>query len=68
MIALLGSLTFAVIQGPVAGWASAWVIALFCVAAVSAAAFVAVERRSAEGPSPCSSCGSSAPARSPVPA
>ncbi|TVZ05813.1 DHA2 family efflux MFS transporter permease subunit [Trebonia kvetii] len=48
MIALLGSLTFAVIQGPVTGWASALVITLFCVAAVSAAAFVAVERRSAE--------------------
>jgi EmrB/QacA subfamily drug resistance transporter len=48
MIALLGSLTFAVIQGPVAGWASAWVITLFCVAALSAAAFVAVERRQPE--------------------
>ena len=47
-IALLGSLTYAVIQGPASGWSSAWVIAATCVAAVSAAGFVAVERRSAE--------------------
>jgi EmrB/QacA subfamily drug resistance transporter len=48
MIALLGSLTYAVIQGPVSGWTAAPVLALFCVAAASAAAFVAVERRRAE--------------------
>jgi EmrB/QacA subfamily drug resistance transporter len=47
-MALLGSLTFAVIQGPVFGWASAAVLAAACVAALSAAAFIAVERRSAE--------------------
>jgi EmrB/QacA subfamily drug resistance transporter len=47
MIALLGSLTFAVIQGPVSGWLSVPVLTAACVAAVSAAAFVAVERRSA---------------------
>ena len=69
MIVLLGSLTFAVIQGPVSGWASAPVLVLFCVAAVAAAAFVAVERqRAARGAEPCSSCVSSVPARSRAPA
>jgi EmrB/QacA subfamily drug resistance transporter len=48
MIAFLGSLTYAVIQGPVAGWAAAPILALFAVAAVSLAAFVAVERRHPE--------------------
>jgi EmrB/QacA subfamily drug resistance transporter len=45
MIALLGTLTYAVIQGPDYGWASAPILALFAVAAVVAAAFVIVERR-----------------------
>ena len=45
MIAALGSLTYAVIQGPVAGWTAVPVLALFAVAALAAAAFVLVERR-----------------------
>lgn len=48
MILLLGSLTYAVIQGPVAGWTSVPVLALSAVAALAAVAFVAVERRVAE--------------------
>ena len=48
MIVFLGSLTYAVIQGPVAGWTAAPILALFAVAAVSLAAFVAVERRQPE--------------------
>ncbi len=50
MIAFLGSLTYAVIQGPVSGWTAAPILALFAVAAVSLAAFVAVERRRAGAP------------------
>jgi EmrB/QacA subfamily drug resistance transporter len=45
VIVLLGSLTYAVIEGPAAGWASASTLALFVVAAASAIAFVVVERR-----------------------
>jgi EmrB/QacA subfamily drug resistance transporter len=48
MIVFLGSLTYAVIQGPVAGWTAAPILALFTAAAVSLAAFVAVERRQPE--------------------
>jgi EmrB/QacA subfamily drug resistance transporter len=48
MIVFLGSLTYAVIQGPVAGWASPLILALFAVACAALAAFVAVERRRAE--------------------
>ncbi len=48
MIVFLGSLTYAVIQGPVSGWTAAPILALFAVAAVSLAAFVAVERRRPE--------------------
>src|SRR5580693_2006533 len=48
MIAALGSLTYAVIQGPVAGWTAAPVLALFAVAALAATAFILVERRTAE--------------------
>jgi EmrB/QacA subfamily drug resistance transporter len=48
MIVFLGSLTYAVIQGPVAGWSAPPILALFAVAAVSLAAFVAVERRHPE--------------------
>jgi EmrB/QacA subfamily drug resistance transporter len=48
MIAFLGSLTYAVIQGPVSGWTAAPILALFAVAAASLVAFTAVERRRAE--------------------
>lgn len=48
MIAFLGSLTYAVIQGPVAGWADPAILALLAFAAVSLAAFAAVERRQRE--------------------
>jgi EmrB/QacA subfamily drug resistance transporter len=48
MIALLGSLTYAVIQGPVSGWTTPPVLALFAVAAVAAVTFVAVERHRTE--------------------
>jgi EmrB/QacA subfamily drug resistance transporter len=48
MIAFLGSLTYAVIQGPVAGWASPPILALFAAAGGALAAFAAVERRRAE--------------------
>ena len=48
MIVFLGSLTYAVIQGPVSGWTAVPIVALFVVAAVSLAAFVVVERRQPE--------------------
>ena len=48
MIAALGSLTYAVIQGPVAGWTAAPVLALFAVAALAATAFILVERRTTD--------------------
>jgi EmrB/QacA subfamily drug resistance transporter len=48
VIAFLGSLTYAVIEGPVAGWSAVPILALFAAAAVSVAAFAAVERRRAE--------------------
>jgi EmrB/QacA subfamily drug resistance transporter len=48
MIAFLGSLTYAVIQGPESGWTAAPILALFAVAAVSLAAFVTVERHRCE--------------------
>jgi EmrB/QacA subfamily drug resistance transporter len=48
MIALLGTLTFAIIQGPVYGWASPPILALSAVASAVAVAFVLVERRRAE--------------------
>ena len=48
MIAFLGSLTYAVIQGPVSGWTAPVILALFTVALVSLAAFITVERRRAE--------------------
>lgn len=43
--ALLGSLTYAIIEGPAAGWGSGLIIALFVVAATSVAALLAVEGR-----------------------
>lgn len=48
IIVFLGALTYAVIEGPSAGWASAEILALFAVALVALLAFVAVERRQAE--------------------
>ncbi len=48
MIVFLGSLTYAVIQGPVSGWTAAPILALFAAAAASLVAFVAVERRHRE--------------------
>ena len=48
MIVFLGSLTYAVIQGPVSGWTAVPILALFAVAAASLIAFVAVERRHRE--------------------
>ncbi len=48
MIALLGSLTYAVIQGPAFGWTSARILALFAVAFLALLSFVMVERRRAE--------------------
>jgi EmrB/QacA subfamily drug resistance transporter len=48
MITLLGSLTYAVIQGSVSGWTATPILALFAVAAVAGIAFVAVERRRTE--------------------
>jgi len=48
MIVFLGSLTYAVIQGPDSGWTAAPILALFAVAAVSLVAFVTVERRRPE--------------------
>jgi len=48
MIAFLASLTYAIIDGPVSGWASPLVLGLFTVAAAALAAFTAVQRRRAE--------------------
>jgi EmrB/QacA subfamily drug resistance transporter len=48
MIVFLGTLTYAVIQGPAYGWASEPILALFAIAAVAVTAFVALERTRAE--------------------
>jgi len=48
MIAFLGSLTYAVIQGPVSGWTAPPILALFVVALVSLFVFALVERHRAE--------------------
>jgi EmrB/QacA subfamily drug resistance transporter len=48
MIILLGTLTYAVIQGPDYGWTSPTVLTLFAVAAAAALCFAFVERHSAE--------------------
>jgi EmrB/QacA subfamily drug resistance transporter len=48
IIVFLGALTYAVIEGPSAGWASATILAPFAVALAALMAFVAVERRQAE--------------------
>ena len=39
----LGTLTYAIIEGPPRGWTSAQIVSLFAVAAISLSAFVAVE-------------------------
>ena len=48
MIVFLGTLTYAVIEGPSAGWASPGILALFAVAAASLVTFVLAERRHPE--------------------
>src|SRR6185437_259128 len=48
MIVFLGTLTYAVIQGPSDGWTSAPIVTLFALAAVALAVFAAVERRRAQ--------------------
>jgi EmrB/QacA subfamily drug resistance transporter len=48
MITALGSLTYAVIEGPDRGWASPLILGLFALAAVAAVAFVRTELRSRE--------------------
>src|SRR5580692_5109834 len=45
MITFLGTLTYAVIQGPDYGWTSAPILALFAVSLAAAVAFAGVERR-----------------------
>jgi MFS transporter, DHA2 family, methylenomycin A resistance protein len=45
-VAALGSVTFALIEGPGRGWGSPLIAGLLAVAAVAGAAFLAVERRS----------------------
>ncbi|MGH3190383.1 MAG: MFS transporter [Streptosporangiaceae bacterium] len=48
LIAMLGSLTYAIIEGPEFGWHAPAIIALFAVAAAAFAAFVAFEARRPE--------------------
>ncbi|HEX4090474.1 MAG TPA: MFS transporter [Trebonia sp.] len=48
MIAFLGSLTYAIIQGPVSGWTAPPILVLFGVAVVSLGVFALVERRRVE--------------------
>jgi EmrB/QacA subfamily drug resistance transporter len=48
MIVFLGSLTYAVIEGPAFGWGSARILALFAVAAAALCAFVVAVRRRPE--------------------
>lgn len=48
MIALLGTVTYVLIEGPSAGWSSAGILAPLGAAAAALAAFVVVERRRAE--------------------
>jgi EmrB/QacA subfamily drug resistance transporter len=48
IIVMLGSLTYAIIEGPTDGWRSADILALFAVAAVALAVFVAYEARRTE--------------------
>ena len=48
IIVMLGSLTYAIIEGPGLGWYAPVIMALFAVAAVALAVFVAYEARCAE--------------------
>lgn len=48
MILILGTLTYAIIDGPSAGWGSPLVVALFVVAATAVVVFLLVERRRVE--------------------
>jgi EmrB/QacA subfamily drug resistance transporter len=48
LIAMLGSVTYAIIEGPGRGWASPLILGLFGVAVASLAALVAYEMRRAE--------------------
>ncbi|MGO8892917.1 MAG: MFS transporter, partial [Streptosporangiaceae bacterium] len=48
IIVMLGSLTYAIIEGPGLGWHTPVIMALFAVAAVALAVFVAYEARRAE--------------------
>jgi EmrB/QacA subfamily drug resistance transporter len=48
LVVMLGSLTYAIIEGPALGWRAPAIMALFAVAAVSGAAFGGYEARRAE--------------------
>ena len=48
IIVMLGSLTYAIIEGPAFGWRSPAIVALFAVAAAALAVFVAYEAHRAE--------------------
>jgi EmrB/QacA subfamily drug resistance transporter len=48
IVVMLGSLTYAIIEGPTDGWHSPEILALFAVAAVTLVVFVAYEARRAE--------------------
>ena len=48
VVALFGSLTYAIIEGPKAGWLSSQSLALFSLAAIALAALVLYERRRRE--------------------
>ncbi len=48
IIVMLGSLTYAIIEGPALGWRSPVIVGLFAVAAAALAVFVAYEGRRAE--------------------
>jgi len=48
IIVMLGSLTYAIIEGPALGWRAPVIVALFAVSATALAVFVAYEARRAE--------------------
>jgi len=58
VIAVLGALTYSLIQGPAVGWGSPLIVGLFCAAGVSTVVLVVVEGRRA---APC--CWTSKPIR-----
>ena len=65
VFAVLASVTYAIIEGPDAGWSSPLIVGLFVL---SAAALAGSDRvRAAPRRSRCSTCGSSAACRSPAP-